>query len=148
MVCELSNWPWTLNPLPKQSHCRLHSATRQHTRSKPMHLTQGLTFFPCLFPLSSLLPICLDVYLPSFHVFAWALTEKREKKDEMESMLSLSARGGFRLYKSTGPSTASVTQPCGEITQITASLHLTANVYVYYPLNYVLPFYPPLPASL
>lgn len=39
----------------------------------------------------------------------------------MESMLSLSTQGGFGLYKSTGPNTATVTQghPCGELNEIT-----------------------------
>lgn len=86
-----------------------------------------MSFYSLLFvPLSPVSP-CLS---PCFYAL-FESPVKKKKKDEMESMLSLSAWRGFGLYKSTGPNTATVTQrhPCGELTEITASLHFTRTPF-------------------
>lgn len=125
MVCEPSSWLWTQNPVSEQPCWCLHSATLSAFKlNKSIHWTEDTRVKLCpLFLFSSFLsnglPLCLPLSLPSFPcVFVWVLIEKETRLNQCCHRLP---RGGFGLYKSTGPTTAIVTQrhPCGEFTEIT-----------------------------
>lgn len=134
MGCEASGWLWKSD----QPHSCQHSAAPQLSAfkgNKSIYLTKDTRvklLFPPIRPPFSSLPPSVSLFLCP----VWVPSKKKRKRkkkrwDEMESMLSLSAWRGFGLYKSTGPNTATVTQrhPCGELTEITASLHFTRTPF-------------------
>lgn len=74
--------------------------------------------------------------------------KKKEEKMRWNRCCHCLPRGGFGLYKSTGPNTAAVTQrhPCGKLTEITAaSLYKKLYLCIYNPFSSSPPPYHPLP---